>query len=104
VLGDMLELGEASESLHADLADPVADAGADLVFLAGRDMRALADALAGRVETEYRADVEALARPLFQALRPGDVVMIKSSKGIGVSKLVDELVKSYPAHADASPH
>ena len=102
VLGDMLELGETSPGLHADLADAVA--GTDLVFLAGPDMKALADALLGRVETEYRDDADALRAALTKRLRPGDVVMIKASKGIGFSKLVDELVKAYPASADASPH
>ena len=30
-------------------------------------------------------------------VRPGDVVMIKSSKGIGFSKLVDGLIDRFPA-------
>ncbi len=34
---------------------------------------------------------------LLAALRPGDVVMIKSSKGIGFAKLVDALLGKFPA-------
>jgi UDP-N-acetylmuramoyl-tripeptide--D-alanyl-D-alanine ligase len=36
---------------------------------------------------------------LLSALKPGDVVMIKSSKGIGFSKLVDALLGKFPAEA-----
>ena len=34
---------------------------------------------------------------LIDTVRPGDVVMIKSSKGIGFSKLVAALLKTCPA-------
>jgi UDP-N-acetylmuramoyl-tripeptide--D-alanyl-D-alanine ligase len=62
-------------------------------------MRALADALPADVETEYRAGAEELKPVLMSALRPGDVVMVKSSKGIGFSKLVEALLGKFPAEA-----
>ncbi|TIR44185.1 MAG: UDP-N-acetylmuramoylalanyl-D-glutamyl-2, 6-diaminopimelate--D-alanyl-D-alanine ligase, partial [Mesorhizobium sp.] len=51
------------------------------------------------IETEYRAGAEDLKLVLLSALKPGDVVMIKSSKGIGFSKLVDALLSKFPAVA-----
>ena len=39
---------------------------------------------------------------LLAALRPGDVVMIKSSKGIGFAKLVDALLGKFPADPTTS--
>jgi UDP-N-acetylmuramoyl-tripeptide--D-alanyl-D-alanine ligase len=60
-------------------------------------MRALAEALPGEIRTEYRANVEELKPVLFAALKPGDVVMIKSSKGVGFAKLVDALLGKFPA-------
>ncbi|MBV8538200.1 MAG: UDP-N-acetylmuramoyl-tripeptide--D-alanyl-D-alanine ligase, partial [Alphaproteobacteria bacterium] len=45
VLGDMLELGLAAAALHADLAEPLAAAGVDLVFTCGAHMQHLHDAL-----------------------------------------------------------
>jgi UDP-N-acetylmuramoyl-tripeptide--D-alanyl-D-alanine ligase len=35
-------------------------------------------------------------------VRPGDVVMVKSSNGIGLSRIVDALVKKFPAAASNS--
>lgn len=92
VLGDMLELGDHSAKLHAALADLIVGTGTQTVFLGGPEMRALAEALPGDIKMEYRAGVEQLKPVLLAALKPGDVVMIKSSKGIGFAKLVDALL------------
>ncbi|MGX7873531.1 UDP-N-acetylmuramoylalanyl-D-glutamyl-2,6-diaminopimelate--D-alanyl-D-alanine ligase [Mesorhizobium sp. ORM6] len=102
VLGDMLELGDHSAKLHAALADLIVGTGTRTVFLGGPEMRALAEALPGDIKMEYRAGVEDLKPVLLAALRPGDVVMIKSSKGIGFAKLVDALLGKYPAEKTTS--
>lgn len=102
VLGDMLELGDHSAKLHAALADLIVGTGTQTVFLGGPDMRALAEALPGDIKTEYRAGVEELKPVLLAALKPGDVVMIKSSKGIGFAKLVDALLGKFPAQSTAN--
>jgi UDP-N-acetylmuramoyl-tripeptide--D-alanyl-D-alanine ligase len=97
VLGDMLELGAQSEKLHAGLAEPLADAGADLVFLAGPHMTNLAKALPDDMKVTLEATAEALKPKLLSGLKPGDVVMVKSSKGIGFSKLVEAMLQKFPA-------
>ncbi|MGX5827574.1 UDP-N-acetylmuramoylalanyl-D-glutamyl-2,6-diaminopimelate--D-alanyl-D-alanine ligase [Mesorhizobium sp. 43Arga] len=102
VLGDMLELGDYSAKLHAALADLIVGTGTQTVFLGGSEMRALAEALPGDIKMEYRAGVEELKPVLLAALKPGDVVMIKSSKGIGFAKLVDALLGKYPAETTTS--
>ncbi|QKC83065.1 UDP-N-acetylmuramoylalanyl-D-glutamyl-2,6-diaminopimelate--D-alanyl-D-alanine ligase [Mesorhizobium sp. NZP2077] len=102
VLGDMLELGDHSAKLHAALADLIVGTGTQTVFLGGPEMRALAEALPGDIKTEYRAGVEELKPVLLAALKPGDVVMIKSSKGIGFAKLVDALLGKFPAQSTAN--
>ncbi|MEI9424471.1 UDP-N-acetylmuramoylalanyl-D-glutamyl-2,6-diaminopimelate--D-alanyl-D-alanine ligase [Mesorhizobium sp. Cs1299R1N1] len=102
VLGDMLELGDHSAKLHAALADLIVGTGTRTVFLGGPEMRSLAEALPDDIRTEYRAGVEELKPVLLAALKPGDVVMIKSSKGIGFAKLVDALLGKFPAKTTTS--
>lgn len=97
VLGDMLELGSQAPRLHAALADLVTAAKVDLALLAGPEMKALHDRLGDSLATEYRANVDELKPVLLEAVRPGDVVMIKSSKGIGFARLVDALLREFPA-------
>lgn len=99
VLGDMLELGDHSAKLHAALADLIVGTGTQTVFLGGPEMKALAEALPAEIQTEYRAGVAELKPVLLAALKPDDVVMIKSSKGIGFAKLVDALLGKFPAES-----
>ncbi len=95
VLGDMLELGRHSHRLHRELAEPLADASVDKVFMAGNEIKALVDHLPSDMSREYRASVQELAAEVASQVRPGDVVMVKSSNGIGFSKLVDQLIKQF---------
>ncbi len=99
VLGDMLELGSHSAKMHAGLADVISETRTDIVLMAGPDMKNLADTLPATIRKEYRHSVEDLKPILLDAVRPGDVIMVKSSKGIGFSKLVEALLHRFPAHA-----
>jgi UDP-N-acetylmuramoyl-tripeptide--D-alanyl-D-alanine ligase len=105
VLGDMLELGRHSKRLHLDLALPIAEARADKVFLSGTEMKALAEILPVEFHAEYRPSAAELSRDLAAFVRAGDVVMVKSSNGIGFAKLVGGLTTHFkpfkPAEAAA---
>jgi len=96
VLGDMLELGAHAARLHAGLADIIAPTSTDLVYLGGPEMAALAARLQGGKLGAYVGGVEELTPIVLSALQPGDVVVVKSSKGIGFSKLVDAMLKFFP--------
>ena len=102
VLGDMLEMGRFSEQVHRDLAGPVREAGADMVCLAGPEMRALRDELGTTIETVYRDEAPELAEYLRTVLRDGDVVMVKSSLGIGFGRIVKALLDNYPVLSDSN--
>ncbi|OLP56528.1 UDP-N-acetylmuramoylalanyl-D-glutamyl-2, 6-diaminopimelate--D-alanyl-D-alanine ligase [Rhizobium rhizosphaerae] len=96
VLGDMLEMGVASAEMHAELAGPLVEAGVDAVYLAGPDMAHLSDALPDPMDVVHRPDVNALLREVLMAVGPGDVVMVKSSKGTGCARIVAALLEKYP--------
>ena len=97
VLGDMLELGSHAARLHGELADLIEGTKTDLVFLAGLEMKALAEKLPKERLGAWLPNVDELKPVLLAALRPGDAVMVKSSKGIGFSSLVGALLKQFPA-------
>ena len=80
-LTDMLELGEGAPAYHAALAAELEAAGVDLVFCAGPLMRSLWDALPSTRRGGYADDATALVGAVVAALSPGDVVMVKGSKG-----------------------
>jgi UDP-N-acetylmuramoyl-tripeptide--D-alanyl-D-alanine ligase len=91
VLGAMKELGEHGPALHAELAEPIAQAGVDFALLVGAEMAPLAEALAG---TTRFAQVPAAADAL-DALKgeigAGDAVLIKASNSVGLGRLVADL-------------
>ena len=91
VLGDMLELGETSPQLHAELADPVDGAGVDVVFACGPHMRALYEALPESRRGAYAETSDGLTERLLESVQVGDVVMIKGSLGSKMGPLVDAL-------------
>ena len=91
VLGDMLELGGHSRKFHSDLARPLAEARADAVFLVGPEIRTLSAALPGSIHCEWHQGVDEVEASLRQYLRPGDVVVVKASLGIGLGRLVERL-------------
>jgi UDP-N-acetylmuramoyl-tripeptide--D-alanyl-D-alanine ligase len=60
-------------------------------------MKALADSLPEGMRKEHRDSVEEIIPLVLETVRPGDVVMVKSSNGVGFFRLVDALVRHYPA-------
>lgn len=90
-LTDMLELGPEAGAFHADLAQPIEDAEVDLVFLAGPLMKALWDSLPAARQGAYAPSAAELAPALVEAVRPGDVVMVKGSNGSKASTLAAAL-------------
>ena len=102
ILGDMLEMGEFAESVHAELASPLLAAGIEHVWLAGPAMVALRDALPESVKVEYRENTDELAAFVVSSVQAGDVLMIKSSLGIGFGRIVTALLDKFAAFSDTS--
>jgi UDP-N-acetylmuramoyl-tripeptide--D-alanyl-D-alanine ligase len=103
VLGDMLELGDASERLHRELAEPLAAAEVDRVFLVGGSMGALHEALPEAKRGGLWRSPEEAMPALLCFLEPGDVVTIKGSRGVGVSRVVELLRAQSAGHNVCRP-
>jgi UDP-N-acetylmuramoyl-tripeptide--D-alanyl-D-alanine ligase len=91
VLGDMFELGPASDDLHRVLKRDIDRAGVDQVFACGPKMKLLFDTLAATQKGDWRPTSAELEPLLLAAVKPGDVVMIKGSNGMGMARLVKAL-------------
>jgi UDP-N-acetylmuramoyl-tripeptide--D-alanyl-D-alanine ligase len=91
VLGDMLELGEASEGLHRDLVEPLTAARVDRVFLVGEAMAALHVVLPEAKRGGLWHCAEDAVPALVGFLKPGDVVTVKGSRAVGVGHIIERL-------------
>ncbi|MET0240598.1 MAG: UDP-N-acetylmuramoyl-tripeptide--D-alanyl-D-alanine ligase [Sphingobium sp.] len=88
VLGGMKELGEHSDALHAALVGPIGEAGISHAILVGDEMAPLAHALEGKLALRHVADAQTATDALRPLLEAGDVVLVKGSNSIGLSRLV----------------
>ncbi len=95
VIGDMLELGGISKQAHCDLLKPLKDAHVDLIFASGPHMQYLWNDVPEELRGTYAPDAQGLKENLVKILRPGDVVMIKGSKGSKLGPLVDALLTHF---------
>jgi UDP-N-acetylmuramoyl-tripeptide--D-alanyl-D-alanine ligase len=82
VLGDMLELGPAEREFHARLGEQAAEAGVDVLVTVGPLAASIADRFGG--ETHSVADAGEAAVVVPELLAPGDVVLVKASRGVGL--------------------
>jgi UDP-N-acetylmuramoyl-tripeptide--D-alanyl-D-alanine ligase len=100
-LGDMLELGDYSAALHAQLAGPLEELGIDRVFTAGSAMRHLHDALPAHRRGAHAESARALLPILEAELCDGDTLLVKGSLGSAMGQIVDALADRGDARRQA---
>jgi UDP-N-acetylmuramoyl-tripeptide--D-alanyl-D-alanine ligase len=83
VLGEMAELGPDAPALHREIAARAT--GIDLVVGVGELARFYLDGPA----SAWFADVDAAADALPALLQPGDVVLLKASRSVGLERLLE---------------
>jgi len=94
VAGEMLELGEYASAMHAACGLTAAEAGLDLVAgVQGNAVHLAAAACAGGVAALFLPNAEAAGGWLRQIMRPGDVVLVKGSRGVHLERAI-EIVRS----------
>ena len=90
LLGDMLELGPSEAEAHAEVLTLANSLGLDLVGLAGPRFAAAA---AGDPGVIAAADANELADRVRDALRPGDLVLLKGSRGLQMERVLTALAE-----------
>jgi len=97
VLGAMKELGDFAPGFHAQLAEPLAEAGVDFAVLVGEEMLALARELGkgphgplGKPLAYAHCENpgEAIAALEEFGLTGGDAVLVKGSNSVGLGRVV----------------
>ncbi len=96
VLGQMLELGEGSREAHDAIGRLVVRLNIDLLIVVGSGAGSIYDGAVHEGswgdESRFVADLDEAKELLRAELRPGDVVLVKSSNGSGLWRLGDWLV------------
>lgn len=90
VLGDMAELGDDAPAYHREVGAAAAELGVDELIAIGELARGYVDGADG-VHTRWVATVEEGAVALREALQPGDVVLVKASRAVGLEAIAENI-------------
>jgi len=97
VLGEMLELGDASESEHADLGRLASSLGIHLVCVGPGTKAMHRAAVEAAGSSTWVAGADEVTQPLRERLQIGDVVLVKASRGIGLDRVAIALIEMLEA-------
>ena len=92
VLGGMFELGATARAYHQEAGRIAEEAGVNLLVCVGDEARWYAEAFSG--ETLFYKDAEEASEGLGESLQPGDYVVVKGSRGVGLDTLTRKLKES----------
>jgi UDP-N-acetylmuramoyl-tripeptide--D-alanyl-D-alanine ligase len=98
VLGDMAELGPGAPAYHRDVGAGAARAGVDVLVAVGPLARNYVQGARGVPVTRWAPTVEQGLAALRSVLRPGDFVLVKGSRAMGL-EVIGEAVAVVPAEA-----
>ena len=99
VAGEMLELGEEGAALHREAGREIAGFGVDVLWgVRGLAAELIEGARAGGMAdsaTQFFETSEAAAAAAVEFVRPGDLVLVKGSRGVHTERVVEALKGRY---------
>ena len=100
VAGEMLEMGEHGPALHLACGRAAAEAGLDLVVAVQGNAEHLATAAcSGGVPAVFLRDADTAGQWLADNLRPGDVALVKGSRGVHLERAIEAVQKHFAESA-----
>jgi Alr-MurF fusion protein len=98
ILGDMLDLGSRTEEAHRAAGEFIARAGVDILLCMGEHARTMGDSAVahGMLAESIRtvSGFEELHELVEGLLAPGDVVLFKASRSVGLDRAARRLIES----------
>jgi len=97
VAGEMLELGVEERAIHRSLGGALASSGIDrLIGVRGLAQEFVDGAReAGMSDVEFAADADEAAEMVAGTIEPGDVMLVKGSRGVKTEKVIEKLLKEF---------
>jgi UDP-N-acetylmuramoyl-tripeptide--D-alanyl-D-alanine ligase len=90
ILGDMAELGRTAPAYHREVGEAAAELGVDELLAVGELARGYLD---GGVPGRSVPNVHEALRELDEVVRPGDAVLVKASRAVGLEAVAAALTR-----------
>ena len=98
ILGDMFELGEGQEAMHAEIGTYAVERGIDVLVCVGDLSKNMYDAaikakndLNSDIKVYYMKDTQEVIDKIEEYLEKDDAILVKASHGMGFAKVVEAL-------------
>lgn len=101
IAGEMLELGPEAAGLHREAGRDIARAGVDVLWgIRGLAKEIIAGANeAGLTETAFFNNSDEASDALVKAVKTGDLILIKGSRGVATDRIVAAIKAHFPLTA-----
>lgn len=94
ILGDIYELGEYSDRQHYEVGLFARNLGIDRLVAVGEKAKNIAEgASGGEADVQYFAEKEELYEKINQLAAPGDIILVKGSRGMKMEEIVEKLLE-----------
>jgi UDP-N-acetylmuramoyl-tripeptide--D-alanyl-D-alanine ligase len=90
ILGEMAELGRTAPAYHREVGEAAAELGVDELLAVGELARGY---LESGVEGRWAPNVHEALRELDEVVRPGDAVLVKASRAVGLEAVAEALTQ-----------
>ena len=89
VLGDMLELGEFSKTLHEQIGEYISTKNIDILFCYGQNSKYIAWTanIESKIKSIYSSDKTYISDYLRSMAKPGDIILFKASRGMKLEEI-----------------
>jgi UDP-N-acetylmuramoyl-tripeptide--D-alanyl-D-alanine ligase len=91
ILGDMAELGAGAPAFHEEIGREASRNGVEALLAVGELARGYLEGATGVPLTRWAPDAEAAAAAARDLLEPGDCVLVKASRAMGLERVADAL-------------
>jgi UDP-N-acetylmuramoyl-tripeptide--D-alanyl-D-alanine ligase len=91
VLGDMAELGASAPGYHREIGHLARSIGVSTLVAVGEDARAYLEGGAGIRDARWAASADEAVAVVEDAVEPGDAVLVKGSRAVGLEVVADAL-------------
>ena len=91
ILGDMAELGPDAPAFHEEVGRELVRHGVEALLAVGELSRGYVDNATGVPVARWARDADAAAREAAELVQPGDCVLVKASRAVGLEVVADVL-------------
>jgi UDP-N-acetylmuramoyl-tripeptide--D-alanyl-D-alanine ligase len=95
VAGEMLELGAAEKTIHAETGKQLAASGIDFLIGVRGLAKDLVESANGSIETRFFENSDEAGEFLADEVKAGDLILVKGSRGVRTERVIEKMLERY---------